>query len=71
MQDPSEVHGEGSVLRPQDAAVWLFQYPMMVFFAWWDLTLHPSHPWRRALKDCDQLPIPDPIEKEGEDALFA
>ncbi len=56
----------------EHAGEWLFQWPMMVSAAWWEMVWNAGHPWRSPHKpEHADLAVPDPIEEEGERALFA
>ncbi|EXS68969.1 hypothetical protein BF95_21580 [Sphingobium sp. Ant17] len=59
------------------AAQRLWQLPLTLYTSWWNagvetLWPHMPHPHHRAHHDeHDQLVVPEPIEAEGEHALFA
>ena len=58
---------------PDAMPYWLIQWPMMAFTGWWDVVFNawqPAHGPHHAGERHD-LTVPDPIEREGEHALFA
>ena len=69
---------ERDVARRNDVALgampeWPLQLPMIVFTAWWNAAFDAWHPQRcpRPAEGGHDLAVPDPIEREGEHALFA
>ena len=51
---------------------WLVQWPMIAFTGWWDAVLDAWQPNRcPPPAEGHDLAVPDPIESDGERALFA
>jgi len=51
----------------------LVQWPMIAFTGWWDAVFDAWQPKHcpHHTGECHDLAVPDPIEREGEHALFA
>lgn len=64
-REPGDVLGE--------MPAWLVQWPMIALTGWWGAAFDAWQPSRcpHQTDDCHDLAVPDPIEREGERALFA
>jgi len=77
----ADIQGHFSPIIPNEMMIagWqMMQLPPILMMAWWHqamqaflpfLPLHHQHP--KFHEEHDQLVVPDPIEEEGEHALFA
>lgn len=61
----------GDVLGTMPA--WPVAWPMIALTGWWNAIFDAWRPARcpHQPDDCHDLAVPDPIEREGEHALFA
>jgi hypothetical protein len=52
---------------------WPVQWPMIAMTSWWDAVFDAWQPscYPHHAEECHDLAVPDPIEREGERALFA
>ena len=58
---------------PGEALGVAIQWPMIAFTGWWEAVFdawQPTHCPRHE-RACPDLAVPEPIEREGEHALFA